>query len=111
MNALIAGLAKERIERVDLRGPADRDLDNTAVRAPFLGKQQGVGGRVVGGAVDRAETGIAGCWIDRSQQCDAVRAAARHIEINACDVGEWRPVLMALEQEVTAIIKSRRGPA
>src|SRR5262249_61923031 len=56
-------------------------------------------------------TGIAGRWIDRSQQCDAVRASARHIEINACNIGEWRPVLMALEQEVTAVVKPRRGSA
>jgi hypothetical protein len=106
VDAFIAAAAEEGMERVDLHRPVDRELDDAAAGAGLLGEQQRVGERVVGAAVDRPEPGLVGGRIDRCEQRDALRAAARHVEVDARHIGERRAVLVALIEEVAPVIEA-----
>ena len=111
VNPLIAALAQKSVQLGELRRPAGRELEGSAIAARFLREQQGSGKRIVGRAIDRSQSGSSGRRVNWRQQRDAMNVAARNIEVDPRHVRLGRPVLVALIQEVSAVIKVGGRPA
>ena len=55
MNALVPRLTQNAIQSGDHGRPGSADLNDFAIAAGFLREEQGIGERIVGGAIDRVE--------------------------------------------------------